>query len=645
MTRTRLALFLVFGAALALLFELRVSMAAPPDPQSPVPPLQPSASASASPRVSIPPPLPRTSATNPPPSAKELKKQLEGIIAGAVKRETGAPRPAGEKVELFHHPEFTLGQGRDTDQKYISMNSAPAIEAVSEAMSIMAEIVVERAKRNGLELLKARLIKEVCGVKQSTVEGAATWLTETCALVKQTSFERLAGEPTPLFVSLSRDLLAAGAASAGCEKGVDSVQCRFIKAVFPTLIRIVSSSIARGHPIVTKEDAWVVTSSVLNGSWLSLVTVTSRKGGKDGGVQRSVRFGLDAASICLKFKADRVADRTVDVACDLPMITRRLVEEVSGAKGIELIEEEEIVEASRIATLALQAALAMRPEAATGVQSPNAHERLRASVELVFAILDAGQPGRGVSKVLPQVKLLLLATLDGDEPRMIAAGAEILVTVLKDDAKGKRSLQKATVLLSAVAGYASTFSKRETDEKDKTALRESRKRVIEGLIDATTIRGGRYGELVWSFGSTVGFMMGVEAVRGASSGGLQFMPPQLSLPLGVAMQVLPGKGVEDPQPDQIYKGFHVMITVIDLGQFLAYSSDGTVTRPRWDTAFCPGIQLTLALGTPNNMFLIGPELRYAPTLFADTGSASPDVGGAIRVGLMASYYLPFFDLN
>jgi hypothetical protein len=643
MTRTRLALFPFAGAALALAFAHRISTAAPPDAQNPTPPLQPSASASA--RAAIPPPPPRASASNPAASAKELKKQLEAIIAGAVKRETGAQPAPGEKVELFNHPELTPGQARDTDQKYISLNSAPAVEVVSEVMSVMAEIAVERAKRNGLELLKARLIKEVCGAKLSSAEEAAPLLKETCALVKQTSFERLAGEPTPLFVSLARDLLAAGAAHAGCEKGATNAQCRFIKAVLPTLIRIVSSSIARGHPVVTKEDAWVVTASVIHGSWLSSVTVRTRDGCKDGCVPRFVRFGLDAASICLKFKADRAADRTPDVACDLPMIVRRLVQDVSGAAEIEPVDEVEIVEASRIATLALQAALAMRQEVATGVQTPNAHERLRASVELVFAILDAGQPGSGVPEVLPQVKMLLLATMDGDEPRMITAGAEILVTVLKDDLKGRRSLQKATALLSAVAGYASTFAKKETDEKDKTALRESRKRVIEGLIDATTVRGGRYGDLVWSFGSTVGFTMGIQSVRGTRVGGLQFMPPQLSLPLGVAMQVLPGKGVEDPQPDQIYKGFHVMITVVDMGQFLAYSSDGTVTRPRWDTAFCPGLQLTLALGTPNNMFLIGPELRYAPTLFADSGAASPAVGGAVRAGLTASYYIPFFDLN
>src|SRR6185503_12044686 len=140
----------------------------------------------------------------------------------------------------------------------------------------------------------------------------------------------------------------------------------------------------------------------------------------------------------------------------------------------------------------------MRSDIASGAQSPNAHERLRASVELVFAILEARQPTTAVSKAVPPMKTLLLATMDGDEPRMIAAGAEILVLVLKDDPKGRRSLQKATALLSAVAGYASTFSRKEGDEKDKTALRESRKKIIEGLIDATTVRSGRYGDLVWS---------------------------------------------------------------------------------------------------------------------------------------------------
>ncbi len=92
---------------------------------------------------------------------------------------------------------------------------------------------------------------------------------------------------------------------------------------------------------------------------------------------------------------------------------------------------------------------------------------------------------------------------------------------------------------------------------------------------------------------------------------------------------------------------HVMATAIDLGQYAAYDEDGDVNRPRWDTLLAPGIQIGAILGKPEHNLVLAADVRYAPTLFAE--SANLDLqdkqAGAVRFGLTLSYYVPIFDFN
>lgn len=209
----------------------------------------------------------------------------------------------------------------------------------------------------------------------------------------------------------------------------------------------------------------------------------------------------------------------------------------------------------------------------------------------------------------------------------------------------RRDAEKVSILLTAIASYAGTYAKAEDATPEQ--LRATRTEALEAMIDAATVRSNRHGDFVWSLGIPVGFIAGGQLLSGeAKPAG---MAPQLSIPFGVAVQMLPGRrfAAGKTENDRLGAGFHVMLTAIDLGQYASYDPDGEINRPRWDSLFAPGAQLGLILGTPEHNFIVGADLRYAPTLFANTGSVNLDgkTAGALRFGGSLSYYVSFFDFS
>lgn len=222
--------------------------------------------------------------------------------------------------------------------------------------------------------------------------------------------------------------------------------------------------------------------------------------------------------------------------------------------------------------------------------------------------------------------------------------------------KEKKVLRKATTLLTAIVSYAGSY----TDEAEgQTAedRREARKEAIEAMIDRATDRTHRGGDVVVSLGVSVGLRAGfhfgderittskqttftdavggfggtqqVEVERAVDSDG--FYAPQLALPLGFAVQLLPG--------EDCWAGFHGMFYPIDVGQFLAYGNGMKIDEPVWWSFFSPGVQLGGIFGTPSQSVLVAADVHYAPARPGMVGDAY------WRVGLAVAYYVPFFDFN
>ncbi|MFO0882594.1 MAG: hypothetical protein U0894_00120 [Pirellulales bacterium] len=214
-----------------------------------------------------------------------------------------------------------------------------------------------------------------------------------------------------------------------------------------------------------------------------------------------------------------------------------------------------------------------------------------------------------------------------------------------------KALQKFSALAAAVASYAQNYSSGDDklDEKQAKAQRDARKKAIESMMDVTTNRSAREGDMIVSLGINPGLsLIGYQTGPG-TSGQSPFYYPQLSLPMGIALQGLPSAKLNRHLRRL---GWHVQASFVDLAQFVSYdgSANLSMNNLRWSDFVMIGLQGGFLLGSnPNMQFVVGIDTRYAPTQSflpkpADDSTTEP-LRGVFRVGVFASYYVPFFDFN
>jgi hypothetical protein len=233
------------------------------------------------------------------------------------------------------------------------------------------------------------------------------------------------------------------------------------------------------------------------------------------------------------------------------------------------------------------------------------------------------EEGRGTP--LLGARLLFAAMLEDDAFSFALQIGE----VVEITARGQKVSPKVKALLTAILAYAQTYRKDPPEGEDPA---EKRKEVIEALVTAATDRSQRAGDWIASLGVNAGFIaLGIESVDGDA----RVLVPQLALPFGVFLQ----------RKSEDYPGFHTGAFFADVAQYAAFDKDGETTDVRWDTAVALGVQLGIILGSIADPLVIGVDGRYAPTLFSEAASSDPASGGAFRLGLFASYYVPFFDFN
>ena len=269
-------------------------------------------------------------------------------------------------------------------------------------------------------------------------------------------------------------------------------------------------------------------------------------------------------------------------------------------------------------------------------------------VELVAGLLEqrlcADDPEDTSCRSLLAGRDLVLAVLRDQSHQTLVAGVKVLLLALGEVSKDKLTFeqQRAIGLLTQLAGtvtaYAATYTEDvDGDPEKEKQIQETRRRAVEGFIDAYTDRSTRGGQWIASVGGLAGF--GVGGVQTTVSSGSKVDPviPHLSIPMGLAIQRL-------PQRDYVM-GFHSQISFLDLAQFVATDGEAEVFEPTWANAFTIGGAIGFLLGTSTSSVMLGTDVRYSPAL----NSAGDDVTtarGAFRWSIgMAGYYVPFLDLN
>ena len=530
-----------------------------------------------------------------PPRPRRLAKAYTADLCQALLAAGASPKhPACAGKKASSDLPLLLPEGTKKDVPALSGYQAAIVpDALAEVASLLYEVAVDRAKRDGLEMVRAQVRRAVCGLRLpvSIDTTSPPALPATCGVVTQAPLDQLASNPQPLIAALGEDALAAALASTRTAlSGKAPVELAALQAGFEAA----RAALARRQPGFTADEGWILIAPLVQAA-----TAADR--------------ALTVVKACAHLRAAKDEE-----SCDVSAMLQLL--DASGAAAIA---------DGQLASLGISVLVSARNKG--GAMEPDAQERFRQAVRFLFAL--AGKVSQPPDPKLIFARDLALAAIDQNVPRVVSLFASYLEANLPAGQRGP--LHKVSAVLITAANYAATFESRTS--KDPQGLRQARKEAIEGLIDATTVRTDRGGDALFSLGAPVGLSAGAQWIRGPGNSGPQGMWPQLAVPLEVALQWLPANdgGV----------GLHLGVLVVDLGQFAAYGPGGTLSRPRWDSIFAIGGQVGAMVGKPESSAVIGAELRYAPALFASSGDAVPKTAGAVRAGIFVAFYVPFFDFN
>jgi hypothetical protein len=181
--------------------------------------------------------------------------------------------------------------------------------------------------------------------------------------------------------------------------------------------------------------------------------------------------------------------------------------------------------------------------------------------------------------------------------------------------------ERLVTLLAAVGNYAETLT---ATAKDGGA--SARDKIIEDLIDRMVNRTHRTRGAVVSLGGNLALFGGVRTdfKRGAEAA----FPAQLGL--GVGLQTYEAEN----------RGFHAMVSIVDLGQYVTTGSKGLSIQP-------PRVEDAMTLGlTAGGWF----ALRETPVYAGVHGGVSPFVRTSdgqmtYQLGIVTGIYVPLLDFN
>lgn len=298
---------------------------------------------------------------------------------------------------------------------------------------------------------------------------------------------------------------------------------------------------------------------------------------------------------------------------------------------------------------------------------------LRAVIDMAFELSEAlyshdvlpataTQESLAFGKLLHELHKLSIGLLDHDSQISLLALVRIVELSTENSAFNETSagqdghenlqrvLRRTSQIVASISSYAQSYSVDDHDPKAVQAQREARKKAIESLIDQATQRTNRQGNLIFSLGANVGFHAGYE--YRLQAGGASWFYPQLSLPMGVAIEKLPWGSERTNGTSRVRDqlGLHAQLSIIDLAQFLNYSDQGNLAKVEWSNFVTLGAQVGLLFGftrkaRASELFNLVLDVRYAPGLHFTDSLGEETKPGVFRLGLYLGYYVPFFDFN
>lgn len=540
-----------------------------------------------------------------------------------------------------------------------------APKAVVELFQVLGEIAVERAKSQGFSLLSERIKAIVCQDLPKGLENALqketaaafsvdesklpklerALLSNTCSVVSNLRLQDLETIRKPLLAALMRDLGDLGLVAVmtpawvAVSQALPEVAAKDqLKKVLSTFESSLRALVMEQRPLDNR-DAQRLLIGLSKVSWSSMVNSDAAR---PIGCGLELAFGIMAT--CLG----------QGEGCDAGEVARMV------ANPTAYFDTEQCKDSLQKQLGTSWPDFARFVDRGIEVLSPprgsSARSQAKASLMLSLDIVERILATRSVPKnallVLTAARTFAGAAIDGNVPEMIVTLGGLLQSLSSGLAENQQAaVKKGLQLVSAITAYASSYS--DSSKGDEKQLHEARKKAVENLIDAAANRSERHGEWVFSLGANVGAAL-IGGQYLPSQSGFSAAYPQLVLPIGVAAQWLPQGAMcgHGKTTCRHYVGFHAQISPIDLGQFVSYDGNFQITSTRWSNFVAVSTQFAFLFGKPATPFVLGLDIRFAPTLFSqeqtttvDGATMSTDRGGMFRFGLFFGYYVPFFDFN
>lgn len=573
-------------------------------------------------------------------------------------------------------------------QGAVSSLEAAVPAAVLDLFQVLGEIAIERAKTKGFALLHERIKKAVCeeipaqlrleltdamqtAMNVSLATTAATdpaLLRHTCAVVSNFRLQDLETIRKPLLIAVLRDM-----GELGIDITIDPLWEKFTKALTTdeskakkdlqevlAALKVILRKAVLDQTAPSSRDAELLLLRLSQVDWPKVLPRKEEPDPNDPAKKLSLPSDV-ACGVDLAFAV--AAQCHSQGGCAPAEVASRLI------NPGQYFSKDDCFESKVGSLMKNWPDLDRFVERLLLVFSPPKEEKPKSQMKnvmgLTIDIIDrflrtSSLPDKEFALwVLKDTRAFAMAAIDGDVPEIIIAvggGTQrVLGTVTTKNAAQKAALAKSMQLIGAVTAYASTYLP--TTEKDPKQLHEARKKAIENLIDAATNRSERQGQWIVSLGANVGAsLVGGQYIAAPSRFDVAWT--HLSLPIGVAAQRLPEGSRCGPSSPLVtcphrYFGYHFQLSPIDLGQFVSYDGNLTITSTKWANFLTASAQIGFLLGSATSPFMLGVDLRWSPTLFTQEQtttdaagvSSTSERGGAFRFGLYFGYYVPFFDFN
>lgn len=224
-----------------------------------------------------------------------------------------------------------------------------------------------------------------------------------------------------------------------------------------------------------------------------------------------------------------------------------------------------------------------------------------------------------VDKALDALETLVFGIYGKDWIKITAGAADLLATLNGPAQKNKDAYLKALQVVTAISQLA-------YHSKDSPDDGKARRDVLENLMKSLVNRKNRVG-WVLSLGGSFGVAAAYRAaLNELGTAGLQ---APFALPLGFGLQQY--QAGHDC-------GFHLQVSVLDIGQYVAWEGkDFSVKPPNLQDAVSFSVNFGIWFGNRQIPIFVGPRFGVAP--FARGGTPSLFAGGLFGA------YVPFLDFN